>query len=99
MSEPYIPSDEELRDRVETVAVPRSQHYTYKLHVANILKPGKGVVPLCGRRDQSGNGWALKTPAMFPAHKWCKPCTLRLFNDGEEPPRGVMEDVTGDAYE
>lgn len=95
----YIPTDEELRDRVDSVAVPQGKHYDHKLHVATLLRQGGRVEPVCRRVDQSGRGWKLKSPSVFPAHKWCKPCALRLFNDGAEPPRTVMQEVGGGAYE
>lgn len=109
MSEPYIPTDRELRDRVETVAVPSYSNRTPVLHIATIPSPGGSVKPHCGRERQStrngGRGkqdevkpWKVKEPAVYPGTSWCRACSFMLWNK-RYPSNEELGAMTGDAYE
>lgn len=90
----YIPSDEELRDRVDTVAVRYASRK--RLHVAHQKVPGGPILPYCGK---SGSGeFRTKKPRTHPSTAWCKDCAWKLWNK-RHPSNSDREKMMGDAYE
>lgn len=98
MSEPFLPTEEDLRDRVDTVAVKSGRNGVSCMHVASMEFAGSEVRPFCGSASQNGKPWKPRSPGVFPTHPWCKDCAFKLFNrrlpNNEE--RGLLE---GPAYE
>lgn len=92
-----IPTDEQLRDRVDTAAV-RAFNATPILHVSTQPHSGSHIQALCGSTSRNDKPWRLKEPNVYPNACWCKDCAFLLWNK-KRPNNSERQRMTGDAYE